>query len=168
LHKLLTDGRQIMAFVIGAEEGEERLRSMANAMGLDARVTFLPEPRLISLGAGGEDVLILPQPPVQLALQTLGALAAGVVVVSAGPGLHDCLRDGETALMYRAGDVGQLAVQLDRLLQNRPLARRLADQGRAYVRDHHRVSTMVKRVVEVYGRVVAEHAARRKPTTAKA
>jgi hypothetical protein len=167
LHKLLTDGRQIMAFVIGAEEGEGRLRSMANAMGLDARVTFLPEPRLISLGAGGEDVLILPQPPAQLALQTLGALAAGVVVVAAGPGLHDCLRDGETALMYPAGDPGQLALQLDRLLENRPLARRLADQGRAYVADHHRVSTMVKRVVEVYEQVLAEHAAKRKPATAK-
>ena len=167
LQKLLTDGRQILAFVIGAEGGEDRLRSMVGALGLHARVTFVPDPQLISLGSGGEDVLILPQPPVELALQTLEALAAGVVVVvAAGAGLHDCLRDGETALTYSRGNYDDLAMQLDRLLQNRPLARRLADQGRAHIRENHQVSAMVQGVVRVYRSAIAEHAARRKPATA--
>ena len=166
LQKLLTDGRQILAFVIGAEAGEARLRNIVGALGLHSRITFVPEPRLISLGSGGEDVLILPQPPLELSLQTLGALAAGVVVVAAGAGLHDCIRDGETALIYRQDDYGELAMQLDRLLQNRPLARRLADQGRAYVRENHQVSTMVRGVVEVYHSAIAEHAGTRQPAAA--
>jgi glycosyltransferase involved in cell wall biosynthesis len=166
LQKLLTAGRQIMAFVIGADRSESRLRKSVGSLGLHARVTFLPEPHLISLGAGGEDVLILPQPPVELHLQTLGALAAGVVIVAAGAGVHDCLRDGETALMYHQEDYGELALLLDRLLQNRPLARRLADQGQAYVRENHQVSAMVQNVVDVYRAAIAEHYGVRTPVAA--
>lgn len=150
LRKLLKDGRQILLFVIGAGRSEAHLRESATALGLRAQVTFEPAPPGVHLGSAGQDVLILPEPPRILTLQTLGAMAAGVVVVAAGPGLHDCIRDQETALLYSHNDASELARQLDRLLQDRPLARRLSDQGRAYIAEHHKVIDMVRNVVKVY------------------
>ena len=158
LKKLLAEGRQILLFVIGAGRSESRLRGTVKSLGLHPQVTFVPAPPGAHLGSAGQDVLILPEPPRTLTLQTLGAMAAGVVVITAGTGLHDCIQDQVTALLYPRDDAAELARQLDRLLQDRPLARRLSDQGRAYIAEHHKVSDMIERVVGVYREAISQSA----------
>ena len=150
LRKLLENERRVLTFVVGAGRLEPALRRAVHRLKLRAHVTFVEERESNIIGTAGEDVLILPKPPADLGMPTLIAMAGGVVVLAGGAGLHDCIRDDETALLFTAGSAETLAAQLDRLIRDRPLARRLSDEGREYVRSHHQVSVMIDKTVEVY------------------
>ena len=70
--------------------------------------------------------------PVNLGLSLHQAFGFGVPVVTSDRWLDhgpefDALVDGETGLLYRAGDVGDLAAGWTRLLRDEPLRRRLAE-----------------------------------------
>jgi glycosyltransferase involved in cell wall biosynthesis len=150
LHRLLENERRVLMFVVGAGRLEPALRRAVHRLKLRSHVTFVAERESSIIGTAGEDVLILPRPPADLGMPTLIAMAGGVVVLAGGAGIHDCIRDDETALLFTAGNAENLAAQLDRLIRDRPLARRLSDEGREYVRSHHQVSVMIDKIVEVY------------------
>ncbi len=143
-------GADPLLFVLGAGPMENALRREVARLELRARVTFVSEHHAALIGASGEHVFVLPEPPRECGLPTLTAMAEGVVVVAAGAGVHDAIREGETALLFKGGDAASLAAMLDRLAQDRPLARRLSDEGRRRIREHHQVSTMIERTVWVY------------------
>lgn len=84
-------------------------------------------------------------------------LACGVPVVAARLGqIADVVRDGETGLLYEAGDLDGLETACERLLADPSVARRL---GQAAVRDveaRYSWDRNAVRVVELASRLVAE------------
>ncbi len=64
--------------------------------------------------------------------------ACGTPVVTGDvPGLRDVVRDGETGLLYRHGDVRQLAAQVVRVLRDTPLRERLTAGALAWASQFH-------------------------------
>ena len=78
------------------------------------------------------------------ARSVLEAMAAGLVVVGTTTGgTGEILVEGETGLTFAAGDAVQLAAQIQRLVDDPELRRRLAQSGRQIVRQYYTLGRMV-------------------------
>ncbi|MDP9382370.1 MAG: glycosyltransferase family 4 protein [Chloroflexota bacterium] len=77
-------------------------------------------------------------------------MAAGCPVVAADTGqIRECLRNGETGLLYQPGDVDALADALSQLLADPVRAGTIGRAGQEYVRAHHTWEGNAHAVVEL-------------------
>jgi glycosyltransferase involved in cell wall biosynthesis len=85
------------------------------------------------------DVLVLPSHREGLPTVVLEGYAAGKPVIgAAATGIVDLLVDGETGLLFPVGDVSALADAMTRLIEDKVLARKLADAGQDQVKHKFR------------------------------
>jgi glycosyltransferase involved in cell wall biosynthesis len=136
--KVVDAGVDAEFLIAGEGEDEGELRRRADRLRIAERLTFADE---IPLGLTFWDVLdvycqtsVVPTVGRPLTL----AMAAGVAsIASEVEGLRGLARDGENALLVPQGDSTALARSIISLIQDRELASRLGQAGRASVlRDH--------------------------------
>jgi glycosyltransferase involved in cell wall biosynthesis len=85
----------------------------------------------------------------------LDAFAAGVpVAATAGGGLPELVRPGETGLLAPVGDAAALADAINNLLENPALAEELSFKARRLVEAEYSVARMVERYQAVYEKVM--------------
>ena len=121
--------------VCGAGGLLEEIRADVERRGLSDRLRYLD----YVAGARGllpeADVFCLSSKTEGLGTSILDAMAAGVpVAATAGGGIPEMIEHETTGLLAPVGDAAALAAAIDRLLDDRPLARRLADAARERVR----------------------------------
>jgi glycosyltransferase involved in cell wall biosynthesis len=142
--------------VCGAGGLLEPMRAQVERRGLSGRVRyigFVPGARGLLPRA---DVFCLSSKTEGLGTSVLDAMAAGVpVVATAGGGIPEMIEHEVTGLLVPVGDGAALAAAIDRLLDDRALARRLADAARARVRDFD-IQRTIDRTEALYREVVAE------------
>lgn len=63
-------------------------------------------------------------------------LASGRPVITAPTNIGKLLRDGEHCLYLHDSSAGDIAAQVRRLMENRDLARKIGENGRAFARQH--------------------------------
>jgi glycosyltransferase involved in cell wall biosynthesis len=81
----------------------------------------------------------------------LEAMAAGkAVVATRAGGIPEVVRDGETGLLVKPGDVDGLRAALARLAGDPALRRRMGEAGRALVAERHSVGAMVRAYEALY------------------
>ncbi len=84
------------------------------------------------------DVYVHPNEHQTWGLAVTEAMACGKPsVVSTGAGVHEVLRDGETAMLVPPRNPVLLAKQIARLMDDRRLRERVGEQGRQYVQANH-------------------------------
>ena len=89
------------------------------------------------------------------------AMAAGLpVVASAIPGYREVVRDGKEGLLVPPGDAAALAGAVERLLDDRPLAKRLGRAGRTRAR-RYSWDTVAGEIESVYEAVTAVERSRK-------
>ena len=133
----------------------ERVRDLAKEHGADHVIRFLGrrEDALSFLAAA--DVVVNPSDVEGLPVALLEALALErPVVATAVGGVPALIEHEKTGLLVAPGDPDALAGQVDRLLSDRPLARRLAATGRAAVQSNHGIEHMVRSIERVYSEVL--------------
>jgi glycosyltransferase involved in cell wall biosynthesis len=112
---------------------EARLRDVAERLGAADRVRFVGHRDAPGVHAayGEADAVVFPvvweEPWGLVPLEAMGR--ARPVVATGRGGSAEYLRDGENALLFRAGDAGDLAAKLTRLGRDRALRRRLVAGG---------------------------------------
>lgn len=74
---------------------------------------------------------------------------------SAVGGIPAVIHDGEDGLLFRSGDVGDLALALSRLMGDAQLRRRLGESGARRVREEFSTAAYFARVTEFYDGVIA-------------
>jgi glycosyltransferase involved in cell wall biosynthesis len=90
-----------------------------------------------------------------LGTSVLDAMAAGVpVAATAGGGIPEMIEHQVTGLLAPVGDGAALAAAVDRLLDDRALARRLADAARVRVREFSSQRT-IERTESLYRELTA-------------
>jgi len=88
------------------------------------------------------------------------SLAVGRPVVATDVGGNrELVRDGETGLLIPSDDPAALASALARLLDDRELAARLADEGARFVRENLSVERMVVETESLYYRILSGNGA---------
>jgi glycosyltransferase involved in cell wall biosynthesis len=128
-------------------------------LGLNGSVRFVSgvdEPALLKLYSEAE-VAVVPSLYEGFSLPAVQAMACGVPLVATTAGaLPEVVgRDGETGLMVRPGDPGQLAAALDLALGDRALRERLAVAGRARVVERFTWLRTAEGISREYRRVMA-------------
>lgn len=105
------------------------------------------------------DAFVLSSNEEGLGTTLLDALACGLpVAATAGGGIPEIVRDGETGLLAPAGDAQALADAIIRLFRERDLAARLAAAGKAMVLAQYTSEAMVEGNLGVYERLLADGA----------
>jgi glycosyltransferase involved in cell wall biosynthesis len=139
--------------VCGAGGLLEEIRADVARRGLADRLRYLG----YVAGARGllpeADVFCLSSKTEGLGTSVLDAMAAGVpVAATAGGGIPEMIEHEVTGLLAPVGDGAALAAAVDRLLDDRPLARRLADAARERVRAFD-IERTIDRTVALYREV---------------
>jgi glycosyltransferase involved in cell wall biosynthesis len=136
-----------------AGEGPERprLEAQAEKLGLDDRVLFLGRRSDVPELLAASDVFVLPSLFEGSSLAVLEAMAAGKPVVSSAiGGTDELVVDGESGLLVPPGDVGALALALNKVLSEAELRARLGARARDRVQTCFSASTAAARTTRVY------------------
>jgi glycosyltransferase involved in cell wall biosynthesis len=134
-----------------------RLRNIVSEHGLQDQVRFveegIPEQEIADYYSAC-DLFVFPNDQQSWGLAPLEALSCRrPVVVSRGSGVHEVLRDGETALLVPAREPEALANAIARIISDPALAQCLANQGRDFVVSKLSWDNFVSSMVELMERV---------------
>ena len=129
--------------IVGGHDTEPdlgRVNALAGQLGISDRVTFtgLVEPAKVAAHLSEAMILALPNPASAIStrftspLKLFEYMAAGRAIVASDlPSIREVVRDGEHALLVEPGSADALAAAIKRLLDDRPLAERLASAAHA-------------------------------------
>jgi glycosyltransferase involved in cell wall biosynthesis len=111
------------------------LRDRAAALGLRAKVRFVPFTDEVEAVMGALDVLVHPAVGTEaLGLVIWEAMAAGKpVIASRLDGIPEAFEEGRHGFLVPPGDSVALGLAMRRLLENPELRRRFGEEGRAHV-----------------------------------
>jgi glycosyltransferase involved in cell wall biosynthesis len=94
----------------------------------------------------------------------LEGMAAGAPpVTSCFGGAHEAVIDGETGFVVNPYDIEALADRLIRLLTDEPLRQRMAEAGRAHIRQRFSLQHQTEATLDVYERALARRRRRKQP-----
>lgn len=161
LPKVLEQIPQVRVLLVGGGPQEHVLKSLAEALGVGDKVIFagrVPHQevqRYYSI----VDVFAYPRRSMRLTdlvtpLKPLEAMAQGRLLVASDVGGHrELIRDGETGVLFRAGDQACLAEAIVRLLAQRERWPQLREQGRRFVERERNWPGSVARYRDVFRRL---------------
>lgn len=139
---------------VEAEAGEgRRLRELADSLGLGDAVR-VPGPVVGDEKARrlqAADCFCLPSYDEGLPMAMLEAMALGLAVVMTRVGaIPEVITDGVDGLLYEAGDLDGLRRQLNALVDDPDLARRIGDAGHTRVQRAFSLATATDRLLAIY------------------
>ncbi len=149
--------------LVGAGVHDAALRATAARLGLGASVIFagqVPHARVPEMYAA-IDLLVYPRLPMRLTdmvtpLKPLEAMALGKALVASDVGGHrELIADGETGVLFRAGDPAALARAVLGVMESPTLAAKLRARGPEFVRAERTWSKVVAGYEPVYQRLTA-------------
>ncbi|OGB04493.1 MAG: hypothetical protein A3E25_17940 [Burkholderiales bacterium RIFCSPHIGHO2_12_FULL_69_20] len=148
-----------LALVLAGDEGEDKVRSMAAALGLSALVElpgWVDGPRKQAL-LDAADVYVLPSYFEGLPVGLLEAMASGVPVVATPVGgVPDLIADGVDGLLVPVGQPAELAAALQRLLQDSALRAALRKAAFYKVAAGYSTSVVVQRLEHLYDQALQQ------------
>lgn len=150
--------------IVGDGPQRQHLQELAEAKGVDSIVTFtgsVPHdeiPDLISI----MDIAVAPYDDLPdfyfSPLKLFEYMAAGRAIVASDIGqINECIRDGETGLLYPPGDIEALASCIGTLLESPPLIRSLGESARQDAIAHHSWNRNAAIVTSLIERDLARH-----------
>lgn len=142
---------RLRALLVGFGRLEEELRSHVARLGLDDVVVLTGAREDAVDLAGAADVFVLSSAEEALGLSLIEAMTLGrPVIATRVGGIVDLVEDGRTGLLVETNDAGALAAGIERLLDDRELAARLAEAGAEHARRTFSVETMVDGYLDAY------------------
>ncbi|WP_374403310.1 TIGR04063 family PEP-CTERM/XrtA system glycosyltransferase, partial [Niveibacterium sp.] len=148
--------------LVGGGPQDGALKRQAEALGLGDKVVFTGRVPHVDVGRYYDlvDVLVYPRHPMRLTelvtpLKPLEAMAQQRVFVASDVGGHrELIRDGETGVLFRAGNTVALADAVSRLLASPERWPALRAAGRQFVENERTWRNSVGRYRAIYGRLV--------------
>jgi glycosyltransferase involved in cell wall biosynthesis len=159
---MLAELPNIRLLLVGGGHEEQRLKRQARESGLSDKVVFagrVPHDQVQDC-YNLVEVFIYPRERTRLTelvtpLKPLEAMAQGKPVVASDVGGHlELIRDGDTGLLFRAGDPAELAAAVLRLLKDADLADGMRARARRFVELERSWRASVARYADVYGRLL--------------
>lgn len=148
--------------ILGDGPDRPRLEKMAQWLGISGRVTFdekLPSTHLPNYFSG-LDVLVLPSVTrvnwkEQFGRVLIEAMACDVITIGARCGaIPEVI--GNAGLIFAEGNVEDLQIQLQRLIDDVSLRDELRHKGRQHVTEHYTQAAIARNTVKVYCEILGE------------
>jgi PEP-CTERM/exosortase A-associated glycosyltransferase len=149
------------ALLVGGGSHEPLLRERVAALGLSDRVVFTGRVPNADVQRYYDliDVLVYARRSMRLTelvtpLKPLEAMAQGRMLVASDVGGHrELIRDGETGVLFKAGDVTALTAAIARVLASRDAWPAMRKRARTFVEDERSWDRSVARYRDVYRRL---------------
>ncbi|MHB1232229.1 MAG: TIGR04063 family PEP-CTERM/XrtA system glycosyltransferase [Burkholderiales bacterium] len=163
LSRMLDQAPDVRVLLVGGGPQEEALKQQARRLGIADNVVFsgrVPHEQ-VNRYYDLVDVLVYPRHSMRLTelvtpLKPLEAMAQGRLFVASDVGGHkELIRDGETGVLFKAGDAQSLADKVLGLLQSTEHWPALKAAGRKFVEIERNWKNSVTRYQVVYGRLLA-------------
>jgi glycosyltransferase involved in cell wall biosynthesis len=147
-------GRSVQGLLVGSGPEEGALRRLVKEKGMEDSFRFLKSDPDTARYLAMMDIFVFPSFREGLGLGLLEAMAAGRPCVASNVGgISDIVMDGETGLLFPAGDAAALSSLILRLLDDRGLCERLGASAGVFVRNNFSVGTMADRILNIYKEV---------------
>lgn len=154
--RVLATGRDVEFVIAGAGPEESNLRRLARELGIDTRVTFMPNVLEFDDALAAMDIFCLTSLQQGIGSIMLEAMAMGrPVIASRVGGVHRVVRDNENGLLVPPSNSDALAQRILELLDDPVHARAIGHAARAEVIKEYSVERMVSKTVELYQEVLA-------------
>ncbi|MFN0316533.1 MAG: TIGR04063 family PEP-CTERM/XrtA system glycosyltransferase [Burkholderiales bacterium] len=162
--RLLPQLPSLRVLLVGGGPREGVLKAQARALGIEQAVKFtgrVPNSE-VSRYYDLIDILVYARHPMRLTeivtpLKPLEAMAQGKLFIASDVGGHrELVRDGETGVLFRAGDENDLAQKIQSLLGDLPRQARVREAGRRFVECERTWRDSVARYAAVFERVTAQ------------
>lgn len=147
--------------IIGDGPGREELQNYSRAHGLNGAVTFTGEVAYDELPPclDALDIAVAPCLPGkkfhELCVHILEYMAMGKPVVAANiEEVQEIIADGETGMLYEAGNVAQLVAAFKKLAENEEFSCQLGDKARAWVQKARIWENNAQQVVRMASRLI--------------
>ena len=163
LPKMLSRNPDIRVLLVGGGSQAKELKVLATQLGIEDKVIFtgrVPHEQ-VQRYYNLIDVLVYPRLKMRLTdlvtpLKPLEAMAQGRLVVASDVGGHlELIRDGETGILFKAGDPDALALKVLDLLSRPDSWRGLRAAARSFVETQRNWPVSVARYKTVYGSLLS-------------
>lgn len=161
LPRVLARVPRLRLLLVGGGPQEPALKLLAEKLGVKDRVVFagrVPHGE-IRRYYSVVDVFVYPRHSMRLTdlvtpLKPLEAMAQGRLLVASDVGGHrELIRDGETGVLFRAGDEASLVEAIVSLLTERHRWRQMREQGRRFVERERNWAVSAAGYRDVFGRL---------------
>jgi glycosyltransferase involved in cell wall biosynthesis len=164
LPRILAVDPRVRLVLVGGGPENAKLKQIAASLSLDDKVRFVGRVPHDEVHCYYEliDVLVYPRLPMRLTelvtpLKPLEAMAQGRLLVASDVGGHrELIRDQETGVLFKAGDVDALAAKVLDLLSDRRRWPRLRAAARSFVETERNWTSSVARYRQPYYRLTGE------------
>jgi PEP-CTERM/exosortase A-associated glycosyltransferase len=158
LPSILAQRPEVRLLLVGGGFQDENLRRQAVELGIADKVVFTGRVPHAEVGRYYDliDMLVYPRLSMRLTelvtpLKPLEAMAQGRLVVGSDVGGHrEMMRDGETAVLFKAGDQNHLAAKVLDLLAHPERWQQLRTAARRYVEKERSWTRCVANYVPIY------------------
>jgi len=148
-------------WIVGAGPDVDRLRTLADELGLHTRTLFVGQQIDVSPYLQGADCLVCPSIWKEaMGFVNLEAMACGLpVIASRTGGIAELVADGRTGFLVAPGSDEQVAAALRGLMESPDLCRKLGNRGVTFVREQYSQEACLDRYLKNYDLVcgIASH-----------
>ncbi len=147
--------------IVGAGPMLAQLESLAAELGLGDSSVFAPATGRVADWLHSIDIFVLPSRTEALSNSLMEAMACGCCAIASNVGGNpELIRDGETGLLFEAGDIAGLSARLDLLIHDDALRYRLAAAAAQWIRERFSVRAAAERMGEIYSELLDRRAVR--------
>jgi len=150
IYRLTIDNYQFIVALVGGGRWEKQVFKQLRSLGLLRVVTIVPRTLGLFSAVSAADVFIVPRPSNSYNMLLLAAMGAGSVVAGCTGGVDDLIIEDKTALVFNPDDQLSIYNTLKRIFDSREMSRKIAAEAQEYLRQHHRVSSMVGETLQLY------------------
>jgi glycogen(starch) synthase len=159
LPQILAKAPDVRLLLVGGGPQEANLKAQAAALGLSDKIVFVgrvPHGE-VSRYYDLVDLLAYPRHPMRLTelvtpLKPLEAMAQGHLLIASDVGGHkELIEDGQTGVLFRAGDVDDLAVKAVATLNQPEKAAAMRASGRRFVENERNWARSIANYKAIYG-----------------
>jgi glycosyltransferase involved in cell wall biosynthesis len=147
----LRPGTRLMVVGSGPLEGE--LRARAGKLGILPDCGWERDTAEVAAQLRAMDIFVLPSREEALSNSLMEAMACGCCAVASRVGGNpELVREGETGLLFRAGDAAELAGKLRMTIEQEGLRRSLGAGAARFIRREFSIQRAAARMGEIYAR----------------
>jgi len=141
--------------IVGDGPIQGQLVSLARELGIIDDCVFAPATQHVAAWLRAIDIFVLPSRSEAFSNSLMEAMACGCCAVASNAGGNpELIRNGETGMIFNAGNADALAAVLELLMGNGALRRRLAAAGMRWVHDNFSIRSSARRMGEIYRELI--------------